>query len=278
MSGTIRVGLLFGDPLVREGRRMLLATQPQFEVVWEESDGFVASESLADAAVDVVLVDNRLKTLSGSESIRRFIRRNLGRDGKLPAFVLTGPFNSVPMSLEAIRCGASDFVSEEETAEEIFHALQDAGSLEKHVDFAALQEFFEEAGVEHGSNQRWVFRLNNLNEIEQRVFEALAHATSDQSLAQDTELTVTRIGWILDSFQEKLGVVTRSQLALALHEAGILPPVFEPEPEPVEERAVEPESDAASDPADESAEVLAPKASSVPAEEAELTIDDLFRD
>jgi DNA-binding NarL/FixJ family response regulator len=276
MSGTIRVGLLFGDPLVREGRRMLLATQPQFEVVWEESDGFVASESLADAAVEVVLVDNRLKTLSGSESIRRFIRRNLGRDGKLPAFVLTGPFNSVPMSLEAIRCGASDFVSEEETAEEIFHALQDAGSLEKHVDFAALQEFFEEAGVEHGSNQRWVFRLNNLNEIEQRVFEALANATSDQSLAQDTELTVTRIGWILDSFQEKLGVVTRSQLALALHEAGILPPVFEPEPEPVAESmgepepvaesAVEPESDAADDMAAE------------PAEEAELTIDDLFRD
>jgi DNA-binding NarL/FixJ family response regulator len=276
MSGTIRVGLLFGDPLVREGRRMLLATQPQFEVVWEESDGFVASESLADAAVDVVLVDNRLKTLSGSESIRRFIRRNLGRDGKLPAFVLTGPFNSVPMSLEAIRCGASDFVSEEETAEEIFHAVQDAGSLEKHVDFAALQEFFEEAGVEHGSNQRWVFRLNNLNEIEQRVFEALANATSDQSLAQDTELTVTRIGWILDSFQEKLGVVTRSQLALALHEAGILPPVFEPEsepvaesigePEPVAEIAAEPEADAAEEPALE------------PAEEAELTIDDLFRD
>jgi DNA-binding NarL/FixJ family response regulator len=268
MSGTIRVGLLFGDPLVREGRRMLLATQPQFEVVWEESDGFVASESLADAAVDVVLVDNRLKTLSGSESIRRFIRRNLGRDGKLPAFVLTGPFNSVPMSLEAIRCGASDFVSEEETAEEIFHALQDAGSLEKHVDFAALQEFFEEAGVEHGSNQRWVFRLNNLNEIEQRVFEALANATSDQSLAQDTELTVTRIGWILDSFQEKLGVVTRSQLALALHEAGVLPPVFEPEP------VYEPEPEEAVGSADE----LVPEPASEPTEDVDMTIDDLFKD
>jgi hypothetical protein len=111
-----------------------------------------------------------------------------------------------------------------------------------------------------------VFRLNNLNEIEQRVFEALANATSDQSLAQDTELTVTRIGWILDSFQEKLGVVTRSQLALALHEAGVLPPVFEPE------------SDAASDPADEPAEALEPESASEPAEAAELTIDDLFRD
>lgn len=228
MAGTIRVGLLFGDSLVREGRRMLLSTQPDFEVVWEESDGMVASESLANASVDVVLVDNRLKSLSGSECIRRFIRRNLGQEAKLPAFVLTAPFNSVAMSLEAIRCGANDFVSEEESAEEIFHALRDAGSLEKHVDFAALQEFFEEAGVEHASNQRWVFRLNNLNEIEQRVFEALSTATSDASLAAETELTVTRVGWILDSFQEKLGVVTRSQLALALHEAGVLPPVFEP--------------------------------------------------
>ena len=123
-----------------------------------------------------------------------------------------------------------------------------------------------------------------MNEIEQRVFEALANATSDQSLARDTELTVTRIGWILDSFQEKLGVVPRSQLALALHEAGILPPVFEPEPESVAESMVEPETTAESaaelesDAADESAEELVPESAGEPAEEAELTIDDLFRD
>lgn len=225
MEQAIRLGLLFGDALVREGRRMLLQTVDEFDIVWEEEDGLAASNLLAEAAVDVVLLDNRLKTLSGTDTIRRFLRRNLGQEGKLPAFVLTGPFTSGQMSLEAIRSGAADFVSEEETAEDLILALKQAASLDKHVDFAALQAFFEEEGVQHGSNQRWLLRLNNLTEHENQVFEALALATSDKSLARQTGLTSTRIRWILDSFEEKLGLVSRSQLALALHEAGVLPEV-----------------------------------------------------
>ena len=223
MARKLRVGLIFGNKTIREGRRMLLQSQKDFDIVYEESDGAVALEVIGDLAVDVLLVDNRLRSLSGSELIRKFLRRNVGSDQSLPGFVLTGPFSSGPMALEAIRCGASDMVSEEEDPEELLAAIREAGAIDHRVDFGLLAEFFHEQGVPHGANQRWLLRLVNLDEAEQAVLDALAAGFEGSELEEKTNLPHTKVRWVLDALQGRLGLATRSQLALALFEAGVLP-------------------------------------------------------
>ena len=222
MARRLRVGLLFGNPLIREGRRLLLQTTQDLDVVYEEADGLVALEAIGDLAVDVLLVDNRLRSLSGSELIRRFLRRNLDGEAKLPGFVLTGPFDSGPMALEAIRCGASDMVSEENSADELLAAIREAGAIDHTVDFAALSEFFASEGLVSGSNQRWLLRLANLNEDEQKVLDAISAGENQDGIEVHSGLPHTKVRWALDSLQSRLGLATRSQLALALYEAGIL--------------------------------------------------------
>lgn len=223
MARKLRVGLVFGNKTIREGRRMLLQSQPDFDIVYEESDGLAALDAIDDLAVDVLLVDNRLRSLSGSELIRKFLRRNVGSEAKLPSFVLTGPFSSGPMALEAIRCGANDMVSEEESADELLAAVREAGSLDHRVDFGMLSDFFWEQDVPHGGNQRWLLRLNNLEAEEQQVLDALQAGFEDIELEQHTGLPHTKVRWVLDGLQKRLGLATRSQLALALYEAGLLP-------------------------------------------------------
>jgi len=225
MSTRIRVGLLFGNRLIREGRRLLLQTQPDLDIVWEGADGLAAIESLADAVVDVVLVDNRLTGLSGTETIRRFHRRHLGEEGTVPAFVLTGPFTSGAMSLEAIRCGAADLVTEEDSAEDLIAAIRAAKNLDTKIDFAAMQDFFDSMGLAQGSNTRWLLRLTNITDEEQLVLDALGRGVQYSDLASACDLPSTKVRWILDAFQRRWNFVSRAQLALALHEAGILPPV-----------------------------------------------------
>jgi DNA-binding NarL/FixJ family response regulator len=225
MTSRIRVGLLFGNHLVREGRRLLLQTQPDLDIVWEGSDGVSAVEDLAKAVVDVVLVDNRLTGISGVETIRRFLRRNLGEDSSVPAFVLTGPFTSGVMSLEAIRCGAADLVTEEDDPEELIAAIRAASALDPGIDFAAMQDFFESMGIQQGSNTRWLLRLNNITEDEQSVLDALTGGVQFGGLTDATGLPATKVRWILDALQKRWNFVSRAQLALALHESGLLPPV-----------------------------------------------------
>ncbi|MEN9715305.1 MAG: hypothetical protein RJA35_772 [Actinomycetota bacterium] len=223
MARTLRVGLIFGNRTIREGRRMLLQTQPDFDIVYEESDGLAALEAIGDLSVDVLLVDNRLRSLSGSELVRRFLRRNVGTEEKLPGFVLTGPFSSIPMALEAIRCGASDMVSEEEEPETLLEAIRAAGSIEHNIDVLALTDFFADAGVPHGGNQRWLLRLTNLTDDEQTVLDLLAAGESLQGVEEKSGLPHTKVRWTLDGLQKRLGVATRAQLALALYEAAVLP-------------------------------------------------------
>lgn len=224
MAGTIRVGLLFGNKLIRDGRRLLLQTQPDFDIVYEESNGIAAIDALSEMLVDVVLVDNRLSGISGSEMIQRFFRRNYAPNTKLPAFVLTGPFGAVELSLEAVRCGATDLVTEEDSAQAIIDAVRAAAGVEHQIDFETMRVAFEAAGVESGSNQRWLLRLSDLDADQQAVFDAIVAGNPIDDIKEVTNLPATKVRWALDAMQQKLGLVTRSQFALALHEAGLLKP------------------------------------------------------
>lgn len=222
MPGTIRVGLVFGTKLMIEARKMLIDTQPDLDVVYQQTDGTLAAEELLVIDVDVALVDNRLTSTSGSDFVRRFLRRNQGNELRLPTFILTGPFNSAAMKLESIRSGASDFVTEEESPEELLQVIRRSRDLERTTDFGSLATFFIQNGIESGSNKRWLLRLTDLTFQESQVVDALAGLSNTGELPGRTGLTQTQVRWNLDSLQGKLGLSTRSQLALALHESGLL--------------------------------------------------------
>jgi DNA-binding NarL/FixJ family response regulator len=222
MSGTIRVGLVFGTKLMLEARKLLLETQPDLDIVYQQTDGALASEEILNVDVDVALVDNRLTSMSGSDFVRRFLRRNQGTEARLPSFILTGPFNSAAMELESIRCGASDFVTEEDSVEELIEVIRKSRDLERTTDFGNLAVFFAQAGIDAGSNKRWLLRLTGLSEQEAKVVEALPGLSNTSELPSRTGMTQTQVRWNLNSLQEKLGLSTRSQLALAFHESGLL--------------------------------------------------------
>lgn len=223
MPASIRVGLLFGDRATRDGRNMLLSTVGNIDVVYQEEDGLRAIEKLTDAAVDVVLVDNRLRSLSGSQFIQKFLRRNLATGSTLPSFVLTGPFASVAMTLEAIRSGADDLVTEDEAADEIIQAVLKAAKPEKVVDIDDLRGVFHSAGLTSGSNTRWLLRLTELDDKEQAVIDGFSEGLEIPEIAESKGMTQRAVHSALDKLQARLQLATRAQLVLSLFEAGIIP-------------------------------------------------------
>jgi len=223
MSKRIRVGLLFGDSATRDGRRLLLDTVPELDVVYEEEDGLRAIEAISDVSVDVILVDNRLRSISGSDFIRKYLRRNLTDGANLPAFVLTGPFSSVPMAMEAVRCGADDLVTEDESAEDLIDALVRAGTEDKLVDLDELRALFQADGLVNGSNTRWLLRLADLSAGEQQVLDALAEGNEFAEIHEATGLSVRQVHQSLNAIQGRFQVATRAQLVLCLYEAGLIP-------------------------------------------------------
>lgn len=224
MASKLRVGLVFGDALTRDGRRMLLLSQDDFDVVYQESDGLAMVNNLTEALVDVVLVDNRLKGVSGTSAIARFQRRAVGSEHKPPAFILTAPFGDNQLLLEGVRCGATGVVTEEDSTEVLLDSLRAAAKPDPIFNLNRMAEFFAEQGVMYGGNQRWMLRLAGLNDEEQRVLDAISSGFDGENLKEQTKLPATKIRWTLDALQLKLGLATRAQLALALYEAGLTKP------------------------------------------------------
>lgn len=68
---SVRVMLVDDQVLLRTGFRMVLAAQPDMEVVAEAGDGLEALEVLRATKVDVVLMDVRMPRLDGVEATRR---------------------------------------------------------------------------------------------------------------------------------------------------------------------------------------------------------------
>lgn len=211
--------MLFGSSQVAEGRRLLLSTQKHLDIVLEVSDGLQGIEDLTQAAVDVVLIDVRLKSLSGLETASRFFRRNVGTDDRLPRFVVTGPFSSSQFTIDAVRAGASAVVTEDDTAEELLDAIRMVAAKDFAVDNLEWFRLFEGQGLERGSNPRWLLRLAGLEPKHRAAFDLLCEGLNESEIAQRLKLSATSTRWALEEIMRQLGVASRPQLALAVYEA-----------------------------------------------------------
>ena len=218
----IRIGLMYADPAMVEARRMLFGTKSDFDVVFDEGLAVAAIQLVPESTVDVLIVDTRLRGMTGVEFVTRMHRRYLNTETRLPKVILTAPFFSEQLLLEAIRAGATDLVPEGDGADALIAAVESAMVPSQQLKYAELKKFFELCRVEPGSNGRWLLRLTDLSESEAKVLKLIEHGLNDSRISEALGIPETRIRWAVESIMKRIGVATRAQLALALFEAGIL--------------------------------------------------------
>src|SRR3990170_2188855 len=116
---TIRVVVADDQSMVRAGFRMLLAGEPDIEVVAEASNGVEAVEQAARLHPTVMLMDIRMPELNGLEATRRI----LAVDERIRVLVLT-TFDLDEYIYEALRAGASGFVLKDDPPEQLISAIR----------------------------------------------------------------------------------------------------------------------------------------------------------
>jgi DNA-binding NarL/FixJ family response regulator len=121
MVSPIRLLLVDDRPVVRTGLYGMLASQPDFTIVDEASDGQAAVALAAELAPDVVLMDVRLPALDGvaaSEQIRR-------RRPQTQMLVLT-TYNSDGDIVRASAAGATGYLIKDTPREELYQTIRAA--------------------------------------------------------------------------------------------------------------------------------------------------------
>ncbi|MGX2996504.1 response regulator [Streptomyces sp. JNUCC 64] len=215
----IRVMLVDDQVLLRTGFRMVLAAQPDMEVVAEAGDGVEALEVLRATKVDVVLMDVRMPKLDGVETTRRICQGE-----NPPKVLILTTFDLDEYAFSGLKAGASGFMLKDVPPGELLAAIRSVHSGDAVVAPSTTRRLLDRFAPmlpETGTQPRNQ-RLERLTEREREVMVLVAQGLSNGEIAARlvlSEATVkTHVGRILT----KLGLRDRVQVVVLAYETGLV--------------------------------------------------------
>ena len=220
----IRVLLVDDQHLVRIGFRMILADEPDIEVVGDAPDGRAAIDAVTRVHPDVVVMDLRMPTMDGVEATRRIATG--AADGAAPRVLILTTFDADEYVVEALRAGASGFLLKDVPPAEFVDAIRliAAGDalLAPSVTRRLLDRLRDRLpvavdGVLDG-------RLQDLTERELEVLTLIARGKSNREIADALVLAEPTVKTHVSHVLDKLDLRDRAQAVVLAYEAGLVRP------------------------------------------------------
>ncbi|WP_059010779.1 response regulator [Streptomyces specialis] len=218
----IRVMLVDDQVLLRTGFKMVLAAQPDMEVVAEAGDGLEALDVLRSTSVDVVLMDVRMPRLDGVETTRRVCQEGGGGPGDPKVLILT-TFDLDEYAFSGLKAGAAGFLLKDVPPDELLGAIRAVHSGDAVVAPSTTRRLLDRfVTLLPTSDVAAHPEIDQLTDREREVLMLIAQGLSNGEIAKRlfvSEATVkTHVGRIL----AKLGLRDRVQAVVLAYETGLV--------------------------------------------------------
>ncbi len=221
-SPAVRVVLVDDDPLVRAGLRMILGGSSTLTVVGEAADGVEAVQVVGHLRPDVVLMDIRMPRRDGLEATRQLVAARAQKDSSPRVIVLT-TFDTDDMVLEALRIGASGFLLKDTPPEQLVAAVHAVAAGQPILSPSVTAQLI--ANITQVDDSRMAVakeRLAGLTDREHEVAIAIGRGLSNAEIAGQLYMGVPTVKAHVSRLLAKLGADNRVQIAITVHEAGLV--------------------------------------------------------
>jgi two-component system response regulator NreC len=219
MVERIRLLVVDDHPVVRAGLRMLLAAQPDMEVVGEAADGRTAVERAVELRPDVVVMDLTMGDMDGLAATREIVNR-------LPrtrVVVLTMHDNEEYLR-QALKAGAAGYVLKEAVDTEIAVAIRvvQRGEVFVYPSFTRvlLGDLIPTRDRDDDAQQDG-YEL--LSEREKAVLQLVALGDTNREIAERLFLSVRTVETYRARLMEKLNLKSRGELVRYALRKGLRP-------------------------------------------------------
>jgi two-component system response regulator NreC len=217
---TTKVKVLIADDhaIVREGIRMILEAQPDFEVVGEAADGDEAVRLARNVDPDVVVMDISMPKLSGVEATQ-IIKDSLPG---VQVLILT-MHEEQSYLFQLLRMGAAGYVLKRAAATDLVEAVRAAHRGETFlypaVAQSIVQDYLERLRTGEGSE-----RYGGLTYREREILVLIAEGLTNQQIAEKLVISVKTVQTHRAHIMKKLDLHDRSLLVRYAVRKGLIPP------------------------------------------------------
>ena len=207
---TIRIVIADDHSVVRQGLRMFLALDPEFEVVGEAADGAEALRVAHQLRPDIVLMDMLMPVMDGIAATGR-IRQELP-DTEVIALTSVLEDSAV---VGAIKAGAIGYLLKDTQADELCRMIRAAAAGQVQLSPQAAARLVREVRApEHPQS---------LTEREIDVLRLLAAGKANKEIAVALTIGEKTVKTHVSNILMKLGVQSRTQAALYAAQIGLAP-------------------------------------------------------
>jgi DNA-binding NarL/FixJ family response regulator len=205
-----RIRLVIADdhPIVLDGLRGILISQPEFEIVGEATNGADAACLAVELKPDVVLMDLRMPVMDGVSAIREIKARH----ADIQILVLT-TYDSDADILPALEAGATGYLLKDVAREELYAAIRASARGEPILAPTVAARLIAQVRTPAED------KLSN-REIE--VLELVAEGASNSDIAGRLHISQATVKSHLINIFGKLGVSDRTAAVTVALQRGIL--------------------------------------------------------
>jgi DNA-binding NarL/FixJ family response regulator len=227
----ITVLLADDHSLIRKGFRLILAAEPDIEVVGEASDGTIAVSMTSALRPDVVLMDVRMPGRDGLEATRDITAAGL------PSRVLIlTTFDLDDYVYAGLRAGASGFLLKDTQPEDLVAAIRTIASGDAVLAPGATRRLIRQFATqqpEQASGRAAERIRRTLTSREQDVFLLIAAGKSNSEIAASLHLSVGTVKIHVSRILAKLGLRDRIQAVVLAYETVLITPGAPPPDQPL---------------------------------------------
>jgi DNA-binding NarL/FixJ family response regulator len=220
---TVRIVIADDQELIRTGFRMILAADPDIEVVAEARTGSEAVRAARELRPDVVLMDIRMPDLDGIEATRRILAEN----GSQTQVLILTTFDLDEYVYDALRAGASGFLLKDVPAPQLIAGIRTIGQGHALLAPAITKRLIEEftAPKQTGDPAR---ALHALSPREVEVFTLMATGKNNGEIAAELVVAETTVKTHVTRILTKLGLRDRVQAVILAYDVGVASPRARP--------------------------------------------------
>ena len=209
----VKIMIADDQQLIRESLKIILDSDPDFEVVKVVGSGQEVLDTLETESIDIILMDVRMPNMSGVDCTR-IVKKEYSN---IKVIILT-TFDDDEYIYDALKYGASGYLlkgcSLEELSTAIHNVLSGGACFNPNVA-GKVAQFFSQMANSHaevsfdGEEKEYDF-----SDTEQKIIAQIGHGYSNKEIAQKLGFSEGTIRNYLSVILDKLELRDRTQLAI----------------------------------------------------------------